>query len=105
MKLTIKGEVNLPVLGEAMTRALEYVQFDPKRLSIRGATLYFNFYSRETGEMVTIVQDGKEVDSLAWETPVEKERKRQQALSRQKKGKAKRVMLDGRPDQPKGETA
>lgn len=87
MKLTIKGEVNLPVLGEAMTKALNLVAFDQDRFAIRGATVFFNFYDRETGEMVEFQKDGEPIDNVLFQTPVETERQRQMARTRKSKTK------------------
>lgn len=94
MKLTIKGDVTLPVLGEAMTRTLEAISFDPERFTIRGATLYFNFYDRQTGELVAFEKDGRPMEDLLYQTPEEKERKRQSEVAR--KRKAKRISVQAR---------
>ncbi len=91
MKLTIKGEVDLPVLGEAMTKTLNAVSFDPERFAIRGATLYFNFYDRETGNVVAFEKDGIPIEETLFETPVEKERRRQVAITRKRKTKRIKV--------------
>lgn len=91
MKLTIKGEVDLPVLGEAMTRALNVVSYDPERFAIKGATLYFNFYDRETGEVVVFEKNGSPIEDLLYQTPVEIERQRQTAIARKRKTKRMKV--------------
>jgi hypothetical protein len=89
MKLVIQGDVDLPVIGEAVTKALDAVSYDPERFLIRGATLYFNFYDRKTGDLVAFEKDGEAIENLVFQTPVEKERKRQLAIAR--KSKTKRI--------------
>ena len=91
MKLIIKGEVDLPVLGEAMLKTLKAVSYDPDRFVINGATLYFNFYDRETGDRVTLKSNGHPVEEVFFQTPIEKERKRQADRARAKKSKRLKV--------------
>lgn len=88
MKLTIKGDVNLPVLGEAVTKAWRLAGYDPERFVIRGATVYMNFYDRETGDQVAFTtEDGDAIENVLYQTPQEIERQRQMALARKSKTK------------------
>lgn len=70
MKLKIKGEVTLPVLGEAFSDMLQHIEFDKDRFFINGATVYFNLYDNETGKMLEVIRDGKILDLVEWATPV-----------------------------------
>lgn len=66
---------------------LMWIGMDNEQLEIRGATIFFNAYDRATGEQVEFIKDGEVIDQALFETPMEKEKKRQQALKRQQKRK------------------
>lgn len=80
MKLKIKGDITLPVLGKAMDKALAQLDFDPKTQVVKGATIYFNVYDAESDEVIEY-----EVDAMVYETPVEQAKRELKAKLKQQK--------------------
>jgi len=85
MKLKIKGDITLPVLGKAMDKALAKLDFDPETQVVKGATIYFNVYDIESGQMIEY-----EVDEIIFETPTAKAIRELKAELNQKKGRSQR---------------
>lgn len=95
MKIKFRGELTLPELGLAMTKAQRLIGFDPETQVIRGCTVYFNVYDRSTGDPLAFTLDGSDLEEIHYATPLEVERDRQKALRqktkihRRRRGKAK----------------
>lgn len=91
MKLKISGEITLPVLGEGFYRAIKYANVDNEKHVVRGATIYFNIYDRETGQLIVPKhENGIEIDEVHWLTAEEKEKKRQKSIKKTLKKRPKK---------------
>lgn len=73
MKLKILGNITLPAIEKSMTAVFNKLGYDPEKQYIRGATIYFNVYDRETGNKIVFTNGVKVVDSLEWASPEEKQ--------------------------------
>jgi hypothetical protein len=75
MKVKIKGLVSIPEIGKAMTFALDALRFNNETQEIRGATMYFNVYDKETGDVLQFVNSSdKVIEGVTWLTDEEKEK-------------------------------
>lgn len=85
MKVKIQGEVTLPIIGEALTATFQQISLDPKLHCIRGASIYFNVYDRENGELLDPEINGMFVDEVVWKTMEEREKERQKTQAKKTK--------------------
>ncbi|WP_149000824.1 hypothetical protein [Escherichia coli] len=77
MKVKIRGTVTQAVIDEAVTATLVKLGFDPEGHVIKGATIYFSVYDKESGEVMDYVDDdGKPVESVEWSAPDARKRQK-----------------------------
>lgn len=70
MKLTIRGVISHEVIAQALNSTLHQIGFDADQQVIKGMTMYFTVYDRETGEAIDYVDGtGKIIESTEWSAP------------------------------------
>lgn len=77
MQVKIRGEITQETIMEAFSKTCELLglnQDENNNLTIRGASIYFNLYDKETGQMVQMCKDGVPIEKLEYGgKPVKKE--------------------------------
>jgi len=99
VKLTIKGRPSAQDLAKALSETLNTLGIDLNDHELRGATVYFNLYDRETGYQAQPMFNGDEVDDVLW-LPGDMPDKQRQSLANRAPANALVIFSRREPQRP-----